>query len=305
MKKDVGQQEETSSVCPVSGLPVLRKPEWTEVRFGKEYCLTLSVIGKRILLAQSTGYGRRQDVKNAMRLVSQVLDEVLGDDVAYVHISDYSKLKGASLAARKYYMDYLKKQDGILDLIFLGAMPIVNMSIKLVKRISRVKYGIHVVDDYSKAVSLALDKLKDFKVRSGDPYICDTDGMTVFQKKDEYGHAAVINPIWNLQTEDFSVQFEIIEGNIIHTTAKGFLREKDVVPLHELREKVVNSISSPNDIYFIVAGVGDLKGGSRKARRKYLASLRDAYNEKPFQYIMYGTNWFLRTAINVSRQFLP
>ena len=38
-------------ICPITGLPVLQRPEWTDVYFGDNYRLTFRVLGRRILLA--------------------------------------------------------------------------------------------------------------------------------------------------------------------------------------------------------------------------------------------------------------
>lgn len=46
-----------SDSCPVTGLSILRRPEWTDVNFGTEYRVTVSLLGDSILLVQPSGCG--------------------------------------------------------------------------------------------------------------------------------------------------------------------------------------------------------------------------------------------------------
>jgi len=104
----------TSSICPVTGLPILRRPEWTDVSFGKDYKLTVSILGDSIVLNQPSGYVTLHDAENTLRLSSKLVTEIITGGRPYVHISDYSNLRGASLEARKYYIDNMKKRERLL-----------------------------------------------------------------------------------------------------------------------------------------------------------------------------------------------
>ena len=42
--------------CPVTGLTILSKPEWTNVSFSKDYTGTASLLGDSIILLQGSGY---------------------------------------------------------------------------------------------------------------------------------------------------------------------------------------------------------------------------------------------------------
>ena len=56
----------TSSCCPVSGLPVNAKPEWTEIRLKSDYSVTFSIIGKSILLIIPKGYPSEEGAKDLL-----------------------------------------------------------------------------------------------------------------------------------------------------------------------------------------------------------------------------------------------
>ncbi|MDY6792738.1 MAG: PAS domain S-box protein [Thermodesulfobacteriota bacterium] len=306
MEKDFNSTSETASSCPVTGLRIFQRPEWKNIPIGKEFSLTISVIGKHILFTRSRGYCSRKDSEISMKIVNQVLDEILAEEEPYIHVADYSKFTGASIAARKHYMGYLKKQGRISSLIFFGAKPLVNMSIKLVKRITKIKYDIQVADDYEDAIKIALDKEKEIgNLSTNQTFQSRHPVAGSFSARSARKHS-IERTDWNLHLDGFSIRFEILGENIIHTVAEGFLREEHVEPLHQLRTKVIDSIHLPDGAYSIISDVSGIKGGSRKARRLLMASIRDAYKEKPFDwYIFYGVNWFTKTALNLARPFLP
>jgi len=306
MERDYNKISETGPFCPVTGLRIFQKPEWRNISIGEKFSLTLSVIGKNILLTKSRGYCSRKDSEKSMKFINQMLGEILEEGEPYIHISDYSKFRGASISARKHYMGYLKKQGRICCLIFYGTMPLVNMSIKLVKRITRTNYDIEVVDDYQDAMEIAVGHLKEIRNLSTEQTLHGLYQKTKSFSESESQKQAIGKRDWNLQMDGLSIKFEIFEEDIIHTISEGFLREEHVEPLHRLRKKVADSIHSQKGAYSIIANVSGIKGGSRKARRLLMTSLQDTYREKPFDYyLFYGANWFTRTAMNLAKPFLP
>jgi hypothetical protein len=154
-------QDFSKDICPISGFQVIQRPEWTNVGFGRDYRLTVKVIGGRIILNQSSGHGTADDAKDALNLVKSIETEVIPEGLSYIHISDYSKLKGATLDTRKYYTDYMKNQEErLLGLIFFGVSPFFKISIKLGQRLSSIaKFKVKISRDYTEAINLALSML--------------------------------------------------------------------------------------------------------------------------------------------------
>ena len=64
--------------CPVSGLPILQKPEWTNVKLGKNCRTTVRMLGNRILQVKAVGYSDLQVMKKAMLIEREVLAECKG-----------------------------------------------------------------------------------------------------------------------------------------------------------------------------------------------------------------------------------
>ena len=99
LEKNADIKSSPRFICPVTGLPVLRRPEWTGVSFGKDYRLTLSILGDTILLNQASKYVTLFDVANAFRLIIKVPIQAISGDRVYVQIPDYFNLQGSSLEA--------------------------------------------------------------------------------------------------------------------------------------------------------------------------------------------------------------
>lgn len=181
-------------LCPVSGLPVLRKPEWTDVSFGGDFNLTVSMIGGRILWVQSRGGITLPEQIESLRLTGRAPAETIPGGQTYVQIEDWSNLRGASLEARRLYIDTMKHRRRVAGLIFCGASSVLKMSIKLGKMLNIVDFPVYITEDYTKAVLLAREIL------SRDT-ASETKGVTA--PLPENGSAMSVNQ--GFPTDDISV----------------------------------------------------------------------------------------------------
>lgn len=303
--KEALGESATRNVCPVTGLPVLCKPEWTDVGIGKHFRANLSVIGNRILLSRPKGHAKRQDVQNVFNLNSTILAEEINGN-PYVYIEDFSNLKGVSLRARKTYIDNIKKRDQLRGVIYFGLSPLLEMSVKLGKRLNIIKFNVQIAADYSQAVMLALEMLQDGEIKSDDSPVGNEYRSVALPEKKGKRHDIVSNPDWDLQLDAYSVRLEVIDRRIIHSFSTGYMEEKHVEPIKIKRREACDAMCPITGFEYFIAGVSDLKGGSRRARKLYMDSLKEWNAYKPFRmYIIYGANRFMRTAANLARPFMP
>jgi hypothetical protein len=114
--------------CFETGLSVIHRPEWTDVRFGEDYRATISVLGERIVLSQPFGYITRHGVKRSLELIERAASEVIGERTPYVLVEDFTHLRGASRAARRNYIDFMKRYERLAGLIYYGASPMLRMA---------------------------------------------------------------------------------------------------------------------------------------------------------------------------------
>ena len=147
---------DAETVCPATGLVVHSRPEWTDCRFGSAYRLTTRVIGDRILLNQPSGFAEMSGIVDSLRMTDGIVDDAIDATRGYVHISDYSGMRGITREARKHYIRHMERREAMLGLIYFNVSPLFRIMIKLAKRLSIVKFNVLIVRDYPAAMAAAL-----------------------------------------------------------------------------------------------------------------------------------------------------
>jgi signal transduction histidine kinase/ActR/RegA family two-component response regulator len=180
--------------CPISGLPIHTRPEWTDVSFGNNYSITLRGLGNNIIIGQHSGYVTQDVVKNVFDLVDNVIAEVVGPNNSYVYIQDYSKLKAATIQSRRYYISKLETRVGMQEIIFFGVSPMFRMSINLAKRLNFFKFNVQIVADYSEAVKQALRILGSDPKEPDDSPTPDIPQSTVASHREDKPQKSELMP---------------------------------------------------------------------------------------------------------------
>ena len=145
--------------CPVTGLPIHRKPEWTDVAFGNKFSMTYSILGDGILFCKAYGYATLQDARNASRFAYKLAADAFPGVCSYVQVEDYSDFQGGSIEARRYLLNVISKNKRLVGLIFFGAAPVSRMSINLANRANIFKFDLKIAENYKHAIELALEML--------------------------------------------------------------------------------------------------------------------------------------------------
>ncbi|MBU1743028.1 MAG: PAS domain S-box protein [Proteobacteria bacterium] len=283
-------------ICPVTGLPVLRRPEWTDVPLGEGFRMTYSRIGDHILMSQPTGYATLPDLEKAVDLIRKVMSDAFPDNRKIVEIGDSSNLRGMSLAARREYVRFLKSTDQIVGLVYLGATPVFEMAIRLGIRLKLVNYPVKIARDYGEAMHLALSLLSSEGPGSpkADQAAAHLPPVTIAREE------------WRLDFDDFSTRFEIIDADVLHSVSTGYMTEEHVGSIEDLVREMASSLIPSDDFRYVVAGVTDLEGANRRARQKYMDLLKRWHEDRPLRlYVFYGANWFIRTAARMGAPFMP
>jgi len=132
---------EKDRICPVTGLPIIQKPEWENVQFGKEYKITFSLIGNNILLLQISGYASLEDVKKALAFSENIAIEMIPINENYILIEDLAKSTNISREARKYFINHLTHRKRILGLIFYNTSSLLKFNINLGQKLNLLKFN--------------------------------------------------------------------------------------------------------------------------------------------------------------------
>ena len=144
-----------STVCPVTGLAIRRLPKWTNRGFGGAYRFSTCLIGDRIILNKPSGVAELQDIIGSLALTDSVIQDHIDASKGYIQLSDYSGMQGITREARQYYINHMEQRASLLGLIYFNVSPLFRVMIKLAKRFSMVKLGVHIVKDYDAAMMLA------------------------------------------------------------------------------------------------------------------------------------------------------
>ncbi len=292
-------------VCPVSGLPVVRKPEWTDVRFGDDYHANLSVLGSHIILSQPAGYIRLQGVKQSINAIDKVIAEVVPDGQPYVLIENFLKLRGTALDARRYFINNMRNRQRLAGIVFYNASPLIKISVKLGKRLYTGKRDIRLAEDYTRAIESALEILSNNSIGSVD-YTSESLDRSNQNQKLNQPHEFIKNEDWILNLDGFTTKMEVIDQHILHSISTGSLEAKHIEPIAELRQKLQNSLMPNGGIEYIVADVTNIRGGNRMARKLYMDSINQWNQAYPLaMYVIYGANRFMQAASHLARPFVP
>ena len=309
-----GDKESPPGICPVSGLPILSKPEWTNVRCGENYEVTIRIVGDFIVWAQVSGTAGLLDVKESLRFTDKIVADNISETKGYVLIHDYSNFKKASREARKFFINYLKKRaqyneksPHLLGVVFCGVSPVIRISISLAKRLNVVaKPEAQVAHDYPEAIKLALRLLSTGESEKQDAFVETTSGSSAQLPKQGASAKIRTRPEWFFESKDFSLRFEVIGTKILHGITTGSLKEEHIAPAFRMQEAVMNSGGLVGGSYYYVLDLTRSEGTNRMTRKLYGDALLELYKKHPFRMIIfYGASRLLRGGINLARPFIP
>ncbi len=300
MLLEQNENKDRQTTCPVTGLPVLRRPEWTDRVYDKGYRLTTSLIGKQIVLNQPSGFGTLSGTERSLKHTRQVIDRYLDADKGYVHISDFSNMTGASFKARRFYAEFMKSRKNMVGLVYFGASPFLKLVIELGSKLfAASRINVRIVKDYETAVKLAV------KMISGHVTQCSPAPLWVFSRK-EKSREILSSHKWCLEIGDFSACCEVIDRRIFHPKTSGVLCVEHIEPLAKLREKIMGEVCRENGFDYIIADVTSIKSIGLRARRRFMASLKTWHHKNPIKaYVFYGAGGLIQAAISISKAFMP
>jgi signal transduction histidine kinase len=279
-------------------LDTLQKPEWLRVSFDKHYVVTYKILKTRILLCQAEGYCSLIGVKKALLFSDKIIKENFSDGF-FIYVENFSKLNGISNDARRFYISRMQKQNKMIALIYYNVSSMFRLSIKLAKRLSIIDFEVFISSNLEETVNICTKLFEKYNI---SPENESGKIKKIFQFKSA-GRAIRKSLTSGLlyQSDNYSVSYNIIDDNILHTIAKGLLSIDDVVPNVQEVRRLIESTWGPGKPFYFISGVEEIKV-TRESRKLYLAEILKLYEEFPFKmYVFYGANWLIRTAINMSK----
>lgn len=307
-----------ATCCPLSGLPILRRPEWTNLGFDNHYRFSTALIGDRIIYNQPVGIATETTLGKALDLTDRVCGELIPADQTYVHLSDYRQMRGVSRGGRKYFIDYILARTRLAGFIIFGAPPLMRIIIKLGQKIGPTRrIPFFEVRTYAQAMDKALELLgqtvatgKDAKGEvhtgnSGDENTCHQDPPHVGQRIDK-GHFVLSAPHWRFQRKDFRVENEVIDSQILLIRIEGVMHPEDIDRIDAIRHCIRREIGLANGFPVIIADVGGVRHNTRRTRQRSMQVLKTWHKQYPIElYIFSSPSRWIKAAVALARPFMP
>jgi len=284
---------------------VERRPEWTRVTFEPGFSITAEIIGGTILLTHNQGRATLEGVRKAFEFTDGLIEAHLGDR-PFIHILDYAHLEGTTLEGRRYFIRRMLQRRQLAGVIFYGLSPMLRMSTKLGKRLNIIQIDVHIAKDYADAVALAGGLLEN--VDGTRPSAMRPAGTSIdqYHTGDGARHVVLRRKDWGFEKDGYGVRLEIIDGHILHSVSTGFLNVNHLPDLIALRDRIYNSLADVHGPLYLIAGMSELEGVERRARKWYMDAISAWHRKVPFQaYIIYGVNPYMSAVASFSKFTLP
>jgi signal transduction histidine kinase len=284
----------------------MQKPEWTEIGFGGDYQITLYLLGDHILVARTSGQATEEDMKKSLPINKAIQDLCFPGDCPFIRIEDWSELKGVTRKARDLYITFMKDTPRIDTVILFGMNTAVKVAVKVARRFGFFPFHIELTSDYISALKKARDRLSEEGVCFGSSIQETQRPILPTPLHHKSSDQALADPLWKFQMDNFSLHYEIINGNILHGITVGKLKEDHIDPSFQLMGKTVRFIQNFSNRYYYVLGTSGIRETNQRARKKFVAAILQFYRKHPFEMLVfYGANTLLRAAINLSAPFVP
>ena len=285
-------RKKIEKTCPITGVTIISYPEWENIVCNDGYSVSYKIIKENILLGEGVGKATIEGLMKSLGLGSKIIQKYFKNK-PFVYIENFSNVVNPTNESRKYYMKHMKNlsEKNMKALIYYNVSSYLRFNIKLAKKLNFLSYPVLVVKDYTEAVNLAQDILKNKK--------------NPFALANKKGHDIIEKPEWNYKDEDLFVKYEVINNKIINVFIKGTIKKEHIMPLFKLREKVMKeNYFNENDNYYIAVDFGNFNT-TREARKEFIKTSNQFYNKNPFKtYILYNVSSTLKAIITLSSTFL-
>ena len=272
-------ENNNKKTCPITGLKITTNPDWENNEYVKNYWVSFKIIEDNILVCEARGKVDIHGLKKALILSKKIIDENFNNE-PFVYIENLLKVVNTTTEGRKYYIKYMNGLENINSLIYYGANPLLKFTVKLAKKIKIINFTVFNEKNYSEAIKLALKNLGIKK-------------SITFNNRN-----------LKVSFDDFTIRFEIIDGNILHIIPDGIFRKKYIAKVFEFQANLIkNSLQDKLGKYYYVVNLNKT-AITRECRIEYVKVIQLFYKEFPFvSYMYYGANRLINMAVAFSKPF--
>ena len=282
-----------SSYCPVSGLSIISKSEWTDIKLDSDYSTSFSIIGKAILLITSKGYPTEKGAKSLLEKRASVIKEAGLSEAKYVEIRDYRLLSGsASKGARMVLTNYVLEEGSkghLLGFWVFGPTFFIRLMFQAGMKLLKVPIPVGIANDYSEAIRNAVKLLRQNGIDEGVKH-----------------YPRYKNDGWALELDGYGISFELIGDDILYTVAHGKLKEVHIEQFKTLHEKVIlESDLAQKGYFYRIVNWERFESCTWKVGKMYIEVLKEINRKTKCRLLVgFGLNSFTRKLVKVSSPFV-
>ncbi|MDY6906265.1 MAG: ATP-binding protein [Thermodesulfobacteriota bacterium] len=269
--------EASPEKCPVSGLPVLSRPEWTDIQVDETYSVTFKFIGNQILFVLPKGDPGEWGMKRLFEARAEVLEQLIGPKDNYVEIRDFSGVnvsrspKNARIQMVEGFRSDLAR---LLGFIGFNIPRTIQLGLQVGIKLYQPPVYINLTNSYKAAVSEAL---------------------RLIQKNDagikRYIHSTMTKDDWSLQfSNGASSNFEVINDNILYGQCAGILTIDQAIQATAVMREIASYIISQQRKYYIISDLRCRERTSWAARKTFIQNITTLYDEYPFELLVFCDN---------------
>jgi len=279
-------------ICPITGVTIISYPEWENVVCNKGYSVSYKIIKDNILLGEGVGKATINGLIKSLGLGLKIIEKHFKNN-PFVYIENFGRISNPTNESRKYYTKHMKSlsEKNMKALIYYNVSPYLRFNIKLAKKLNFLSYPVLVAKDYTEAVNLAQNILKD-----------KNNSFILTNNK---GHNIIRKPEWNYKDKFLSVQYEVINNKIINVLLKGTIKKEHIIPLLNLRTRVIKeNFLNENKNYYIAIDFGNFNT-TREVRKEYIKISNQFYYKEPFKtYFLYNVNRTMNAILTLASAFI-
>ncbi len=278
----------------MSGLPVLKKPEWTDIQISENYSISFSLIGNAILHITLNGVLSDQGTYEMIQKREKILKEIDLWGRQYAEIRNYEKLIGRpTKESRMLLTNLLLKETNAGNLIgFWGfaAPAYLRWMFNVGVNLHKPSVPVAAVRDYETALKNAILVLNKNGIDTGNQQ-----------------YVRVTKDDWGFELENYGIRFELIGDDTLYSVAHGTLEEGCIDKFFKLHEKVLDETGlTEKGYYYRISNWENLEKTTWKARRIYIDGLKLLQGKVHCKLsVIFGLNKMMRTIIEISKQFAP
>jgi signal transduction histidine kinase/CheY-like chemotaxis protein len=215
--------------CPITGLPVESRPEWTDLQVAEQYWVTFKRIGDNILQNLPFGNMAYFDTDRYFELRNKVISEAFPDGRYYVDLKSYEKLTGSPLfRERKKLIRKLFDEASICKgYLIYGQSSLVTVIFNVAtEMLGKLPFPARTFNDYESAVLFAKSLLQKEQTEQNE---LQAQG---FFTKVEWNYK---NPVSGCAT-----YFMVSNDNILFTQFSGKGNAEDLIHVESILENIIS-----------------------------------------------------------------